>query len=419
MPRSEKLTTIVDNALRRLEKTLDVQAADLQGEFIDPGSEDFDPNEQDLQENDEIVFALPRCEDDGITLTYGELDAFVSEIVSSVLIGNLECWTSKQYLIRIEHTGSYESYLKLEALQNRDGPLQTITIGDCNYEISLDSGTTPFGFMILKSGNWDRYFPPVLVDDLFIRIRWSGSHDKEVIPRLVDALIFELSSSLTVLLRRSPRTDYEFDEHSHDSQAAVLRELRPVLNGEGLSDALNLYSLAIATDDPGFQIIGFVKVLEHIAATVVREELISAVRSKLFSSRALDPNAEFIVELETIIIAHARQTRKDSDALRLTIQKCCDATELAQYAPKHLLLRTVSVSTKDKDRITALNEFSSSVSATRNQIVHAKLNYEKTGEECPMTEIQSLANACRVAAEQAVRWFALQHESVRVIRNLS
>ncbi len=101
----------------------------------------------------------------------------------------------------------------------------------------------------------------------------------------------------------------------HDSVPPP-RELRPVLHEDGLSDVLNLYSLAIATDDPEFQIIGFVKVLEHISATVVREDLASAVRSKLLSSRALDPDAEFILELEAVITAHTRQHRKGSDALR-------------------------------------------------------------------------------------------------------
>jgi hypothetical protein len=230
---------------------------------------------------------------------------------------------------------------------------------------------------------------------------------------LIDGFIFELSSSLNIFLRRSPRPEYESYDHSHDP-VPKLRQLRPILHGEGLSEVLCLYSLAIATDDPEFQVIGFVKVLEHISATVVREDLASAVRSKLLSSRALDPNAEFILELETVITSHARQHRKDSDALRLTVQKCCDATELSSHVPSHLLLRKVTVITKDKDRFVALAEFASCVSATRNQIVHAKLNYETTGDECPSSELPVLANACRVAAEQAVRWFALQHQSVRV-----
>ena len=156
--------------------------------------------------------------------------------------------------------------------------------------------------------------------------------------------------------------------------------------------------------------------LEHISATVVRENLASAVRAKLLSSRALDPDAEFILELETVITTQTRQHRKDSDALRLTVHKCCDATELARCAPEYLAVSRVSVTTKEKDRATALNEFAASVSATRNEIVHAKLNYVKTGEECPREHIRALASTCRVAAEQAVRWYALQHESVRVIR---
>jgi hypothetical protein len=415
MPHSEDLKTVIDKAFRRLEKALYIEASDLGDDFIDPGSDDFDPDEHELAASDKIALHLPRCNVDGIELTYGELDSFASEIEKAELRDNLECWTPSRFLIRVEHIGSYESYLKLEALQGKDGPLQSIKIGDCEYELYFDSGTTPFGFMVLKSGNWEKYFPPVMDEDLFMGVLWTGKHQAKDVRRLVDGFIFELASSLEIFLRRAPRPDYEFDDHLHDSVPPP-RELRPVLHEDGLSDVLNLYSLAIATDDPEFQIIGFVKVLEHISATVVREDLASAVRAKLLSSRALDPDAEFILELEAVITAHTRQHRKGSDALRLTVQKCCDPTELARHAPGYLKVCRVSVATKDQERLNALAEFASSVSATRNQIVHAKLNYEKTGEECPTAELRGLANACRVAAEQSVRWYALQHQSVRVVR---
>jgi len=415
MPHYEEYIAVIDKALRRLESTLDVEAADLEGDFVDPGSEDFDPDEVVIRPDDEIVFHLPRCDAEGITLTYGDLNAFANEISKAELKDDVECWTPNRFLLRVENTGSYDGYLKLNALLEKKTTLQTITIGECAYELYFDSQTTPFGFMVLKSGNWEKYFPPVTAEDLFIGVRWKGSPNFDVVKCIVDGFIFELASSFEIFLRRSPRPHINTDDDMCESVPAP-RDLRPILHGEGVSDAINLYSLAIATDDPEFRIIGFVKVLEHIAATVVSEDLASGVRAKLLSSRALDPDAEFILELETVITSHNRQHRKDSDALQLTIQKCCDATELAKHAPGYLDLSKVTATTKDKDRLSALNDFAASVSATRNEIVHAKLNYDKTGEECPSEYLHTLADTCRVAAEQAVRWYALQHDSVRVIR---
>lgn len=69
MPRFEEFTTIIDKALRRLESALEIEAADLEGDFIDPGSEDFDPTELEIKPEGEVVFQLPRCDDGGISLT--------------------------------------------------------------------------------------------------------------------------------------------------------------------------------------------------------------------------------------------------------------------------------------------------------------------------------------------------------------
>ena len=75
MPHSEDLKTVIDKAFRRLEKALYIEASDLGDDFIDPGSDDFDPDEHELAASDKIALHLPRCNVDGIELTYGELDS--------------------------------------------------------------------------------------------------------------------------------------------------------------------------------------------------------------------------------------------------------------------------------------------------------------------------------------------------------
>ncbi|EAQ81901.1 hypothetical protein [Blastopirellula marina] len=408
---SDSVATVVTKALQKLEVVLKVTADELQGDFIDPRSNLFEPGEINLE--DEIVLGFPRC-DDGIELTYGQLPALVGEVSEIELVGNLECWTSNQLCMRIAPVFPDTSFYQLEELVGR-GVLQSVHVDGNDYELSFVSGATIFGFAVLKFGYWDKYIPPLLSEDFFISVRWTGAADRNVVRRLVDSLIFELAASFNVNLERSPRPETLVEFEQFDTLLPD-RELRPLVHDEGLAEVLRLYSFAIATSDPQFQIIGFVKVLEHISVTVVREDLTAAVRTKLLSSRALEPDAEYILDLVTEINCHKSQHRKDSDALLLTIQKCCDPTELARCAPHYLQIRKINVTSSQKDRDAALKQFSAAISATRNEIVHAKLNYEKTGDECPEEFRSSFAKSCRVAAEQAIRWFALQHKSLRVDR---
>ncbi len=368
------LANKINRAFRRLETILNVEAADLLGDFIDPGVDDFAPDDFDIRPDDKIELRLPRCDDDGISITYKKFEDFVSEIEKAALTDNVECRTPERLLIRVENTGSYESYLKLCSMLKQP-VLQRITMDDCEYEVFLDSGTTPFGFMVLKSGNWEKYFPPVVAEDLFVGIKWKGSPNEIMMKAIVDGLFFELASSHEIFLRRAPRPHVDLDSDEQDEEIQNIK-FRPIIYGDGVAAATNLYSTSISTTEPEFQIIGIVKVLEHISATVVKADLDSAVRAKLNSSRALDPDADFISDLESTIITHTRQYRKDSDALNLTIQECCDATELANHAPKYLSLATVTLEAKEKERSNSLKEFASSLSATRNQIVHAKINYQ-------------------------------------------
>lgn len=420
MPLSADLTEKISGALRLLEKSLDIDAGDLAGDFIDPGADDFDPSEYEFDESDEISFTISDECDEPFRLTYAELPAFAQEVSKAELVNDLECWTPKRLFVRVENTGSYDSHLRLDAILDSQPPqlLQSYSVDGCNYELYLVSGTTSFGFMVFKSKNWNDYYPSAYNGELFVEVRWDGKIDKQVAKRLIDSLIFELASTLGILLQPAPHPYFDPDAEA-DSAAplsALKRSvLRPLLFGKGVSDVIGLYIAAIGTHDPEFQVIGFAKVLEHVSETVVREQLTSSVRTKLLSPRALDPSAQFILELTSVISEHTKQYRKDSEALKLTIAKCCEATELAQHAPSHLQLSTVTAATKDKEKQKALDDFAACLSATRNEIAHAKLSYEATGNECPSEKIVELASCSRVAAEQAIRWYAVQHDNIRVI----
>ena len=125
MSENRDFLTTISKSLRTLEGTLGIEACELEGDFVDPGRDDFDPAEFDISASSRLVLFLPRTDVDGIELTYEQLPDFASEVSKAELVDDMECWTPKRLLVRVENVGSYESHLKLDAMIDGDSTLQS------------------------------------------------------------------------------------------------------------------------------------------------------------------------------------------------------------------------------------------------------------------------------------------------------
>ena len=52
--------------------------------------------------------------------------------------------------------------------------------------------------------------------------------------------------------------------------------------------------------------------------------------------------------------------------------------------------------------------------STRNEIAHAKANYDKRGTECPLKYREEFCKMLDIIAVRCIRWFAMQPEDKRV-----
>lgn len=65
-------------------------------------------------------------------------------------------------------------------------------------------------------------------------------------------------------------------------------------------------------------------------------EITEDARKKLNSQEALNPNANYIQELENMLLEYNNKYNTDRNAIKSTILKCCDIKQLAKYSPKFL-----------------------------------------------------------------------------------
>jgi hypothetical protein len=281
--------------------------------------------------------------------------------------------------------------------------------------LGLIRGVTAFGLLIVAEGAYDDYFPPILGEEVFLEISFEAPLSEDQIESIVAGYLFELSSTLELTLKRCPRPFLiqVFEEEETVPSSAPIR-LRPLLLGKGLPEVLSLFNRASIARDPEHRLLHFAKVIEHVAQTVVRQQSTDLVRAKLLSARALDPDADYILELVTLV-DDLRIYRKDREALKLALMTCCEPRELARIAPPFLAkLKSLHPRSSAKECEDALVEFAGAVYSTRGAVAHAKPNYTPTGEECPENQLTDFVSCVDLAAQQAIRWYYARHDSQRV-----
>lgn len=83
------------------------------------------------------------------------------------------------------------------------------------------------------------------------------------------------------------------------------------------------------------------------------------------------------------------------------------------YISHHRVLRFFLIQLSDCSAL--LEKIAEHIYSTRNEIAHAKANYEKRGTECPAREKASFCKMLEIIAIRCIRWFAIQPEEKRVV----
>jgi hypothetical protein len=415
-------------ALTLLEKVTELRAEDLSDELVDPNNQDLtadDIPDFTISEDTIVPVSLPQCNEIW-SITYRQLITWLSELEGAELIDNVECWTNRRCIIRVESRsgGLLQLIRQLDqhhASDNGAAISFSVTVEDRKLECAVRAGLTLFGFLVVAYGSYEDFLPPVTEGELFIEIIYSPGTTREVIRNIASALLFEISASIDLELQPTPRPEIWVDDEENggdgdnESESPLpLSRLRPLILGKGLPELLAHYNRAAAVTDPGLQIVMYTKVIEFVAQTVIRSNTTELIRKKLLTPRGLDPDAAFVQELQESFEA-LRVYRQDREAIRAAIEVACDVDSLVDAAPPFLRdLRKLRPESSEEARLKALNSFAVSIVDTRNSIVHAKPNYRPTGYECPETQLSSFSVLVKRAAQQAVRWFHGRPEHQRI-----
>lgn len=320
------------------------------------------------------------------------------------------------FLLDIDDYNTTEILYNTFKSNNSSALEKAIIIDGQKYNISLFNGFCLYHLLVEESGNFDEYYPSFSYYDFFIKIVCDDVLNMKIADSLAIAYVFELQSSFNILLSfcdgRLPPLE---DDRSTETLYGLESKMFPLICGSGAAELLSLYNTARTTTDINFQILGFTKVIEYISPTISQKELIEAVTLKLTSLSVFKPDATFISELGSIYDKHRQNSTKDYELIKLSICTAVSLNDIWNYIPNFIKGKQHTIPDTEQERLNLLLRICEYVYNTRNEIAHAKANYEKKGTECPSEHKKDFCDMLDLIAVRCIRWFALQPDEKRVV----
>lgn len=249
--------------------------------------------------------------------------------------------------------------------------------------------------------------------------------DKEKELEIINSYIFEVADSTGFSLSpseiRNPVNDYyDYEDETEDENPShSLRELEPYNEGT------NLFVSAIQIKDPELKFLNFYKVLEHFSPIAVNIEANELMRKKLDAPKSSFEDGDYIRSI--FELANSMRDRfNDEDLIKASFNTCFDIVGLFNKLPesikkkikKHIGATELTYSTDKQKITTSANIASKIIYKTRNKVVHAKSNFNLTGEEIESSEFNQLNEFMKEASSQAIRWYTRQpnHLKLEIIK---
>ncbi|MEQ8638554.1 hypothetical protein [Gimesia maris] len=228
----------------------------------------------------------------------------------------------------------------------------------------------------------------------------KGQKNEQAALDLVSSYLFELASSHDIVFSKTSFIHEEDEIHPEKSNKSLDLKFKPL---EVCNDGIHLYLAASQVYDPSLRFFSFYKVLEYFAPIVLNLEVHDELRKKLDSHHSLKPNGQFINEILQISKSFDVR-RNDRDQIKSLLLTCVDLIGLNQELPNSLQkLLSYDTDKKQKDRYA--RDLAECICSTRNQVAHAKANYQTTGTECPSNELEKLTHFIEMAASETIRWY--------------
>lgn len=352
--------------------------------------------------NAKIYIPFPR---ESITHTIDEFVKYIDEYSSLEIIDNTTVKTNRFTQKVVLSSAKPINYIYDEINLEYDN-LNSI-------KIRLIENPILIGLAASKIGVYDKYATPCSSYHA-VEIEYKSQHHR--LPhteeeKILNSYLFELSFRVkdAIVYSKISESGY-YDDYEEKSKISV--KLNDLME---FNDGMQLYTKALTTYDTEIVFIYFYKIIEYYSPIVSRITSYELMTKKLDSIKTQNLTSDFLKSIFSLAQSY-NLSQSDGELASTVLSECVDVVELYKYLPS-TIQKKISKAVQfengsidysfSKEKLLAISNLIGKILySTRNQIVHAKSNYQSNNFECPPENLAELNNFLSIATYNIIRWYS-------------
>ena len=315
--------------------------------------------------------------------------------------------------------------------------ITSYTFGGDGIDVSIIKQPFLVGVLNAKEGRYNEDFGFGACEPYTaIEIRIEEGIDEPNVNELIERICFYLTDKTGAAVYPWEGPDFkELDDimsEKNDEDEEYEDETSPEDENENVelsslphfSPLLKMYRQAKEANDPEIQFLQYYKMIEYVSPVVAKSVAYEHLNKRLDMLPRISRDHKYLDSILAVARKYDKDLRDDTLALA-AIENCVDVVPLYDMLPKRMLKKVKGTLKLQKDTLTdedindeqlmgLQKQIAGILYSTRNSIVHAKSNYEETGNELKEDELVEANDMMDVIAHSIINWNERQPEGYRV-----
>lgn len=383
-------------------------------EFLKKEFSYFNENNLHIEdEEDEIVFIEYPGEDEAYGVSFVDFVFLIYELSKFEIIteGRFHTTCRSYQIVRFENE-NIQFFLLSQTKLVKEFELGKIIIED-NVDI-LRFASMRVGAYHEKYGTFHQHYPVVQIEYHDKQNRLSvDDEDKLILSYLFeisDSTGYNISIGKFMILNKELETKIEkiIEKEDDFEEGNPIIKLKPLID---YNEGMDLFISAIQVNDESLKFLNFYKIIEYFAPIIIRLEGNSLLVSKLDNPKVLSPDREFINSIFDLVNS-VKENQKDSELGKVVLMHV-DIVDIINLLPERIIkhskgiakIQEINYETPKEKLSVIISVISNALYSTRNWVVHAKSNYQLTGNEVEKDELEQLNIFMKQLTAKLIRWY--------------
>lgn len=306
--------------------------------------------------------------------------------------------------------------------------VQSYTFEGEGYKAKVMSNPFLIGLFNSKKGNFDDDYGVYPCSRyLAVELKYDEaptmSIDEE--DNLIEKILYYLTQKLGVSIYRSAVVDaYDVREELDEEKFEAKEEHINVGSLVSYTSLTRMYMQAISARDDEIRFLYYYKIIEYISPIVAKLNAYDKLNKRLDLLAQTERDYKYLESIFSISRKYDNDV-KDDFLCASVILECVDAVPLMEMLPdrlQKLYKHNLGLNNKEwsdenlsEEQITSYHkQLASSLYSTRNSIVHAKSNYQGTGNEFRAEEMKTANMIMDIITSSIIQWNERQAEVYRL-----